>query len=88
MIEDALQELAPKTYRDLKRSGQLKQFLLDREEALMEEYHQAENVLHDQMLRSKKPGMERVQEATMGQHQAWHQALSNHLEFSDPETTE
>lgn len=89
MIEQALKDRAPKTYRELKVKGELRSFLKDRERDLMESYEQAESEIISRLSGPKGPKnyQEKVKQLATEQNEAWHQSLETWLEFSD-ETTE
>jgi len=96
MIEQALKDQAPQSYRELKKAGKLQEFLKDHEEALMESYDQAASELHSRVSGPQGPAkddyLEAVRQLTMGENQLWEETLANWLEFSDlpesPATTE
>lgn len=89
MIEQALKDKAPKTYRQLKAAGELNQFMKERDSDLMQSYTLAESEIITRLSGPKGPKdlQERVRQLNTEQNEAWHESLETWLEFSD-ETTE
>ena len=90
MIETALRDKAPTTYRDLKREGELRTFVADQERMLMENFKEAQRALKDKILNHLEKYEDPIrqnQAYNMEELQAWHESLETFLEFADPEPT-
>ena len=87
MIEQALKDLNPQMYRELKQAGRLKAFLESQEQQMMESYDQAVTELQFQVSGPKGPKgyMETVQALEMGTRRIWEETLATFLEFGSPE---
>jgi hypothetical protein len=86
MIEQALKDKAPKTYRELNQAGKLKEFVANQEEQMMESYQRAWSEVTTETAMSKVSNpMERLQAQTMGESRVWEETLATFLEFADPE---
>ena len=89
MFRGALQEKAPRTYRQLLKEGTLEQFLKDQDQAMMESYNpeevavQAARAGHDQ-----KNSLKIIQDVNQALSQYTEQVLTTWLDLSDPPTTE
>jgi hypothetical protein len=80
---------APKSYRELKQAGKLKEFLLDHDREMIAAFDEAETEATSQVLRKDHQNhLERVQEFTSAQNRAWAETLSTFLAFSDPSEEE
>ena len=86
MIEAALQEKAPKLYRELKKEKKLQTFLKEREALMMESYDQAWEAGMNQP--EEKDYLKRIQQITEMERRAWEETMETYLDFSDSETTE
>ena len=87
MIEQALKDKAPKTYRQLKSAGKLQDFVKDQDEQMMESYHsgEVEAIMH---LPEPKDYLENLQNQVRAKSRLWEETLATYLEFSDPEEEE
>lgn len=83
MIEAALKEQAPKTYKDLKLRGKLQSFLQNHEQAMMESYDQAATKAREKVLHPSNPNLNRAPQLDAELHRAWEETLATWLEFSD-----
>jgi hypothetical protein len=84
MIEYSIQEQAPHLYRDLKKSGQLKSYILEVDQNLIRSFEADEEELRTQMLRDHNPNqLERIQKYNVAVARAWEVARSTWLEFRD-----
>ena len=91
MIEQALKDQAPKMYRQLKETGELKEFLKEHEAQMMKGYWEAFHLAESRVLDGKdapKDHFERVQKLNMGINAAWEDTLATWLTFSDSPNTE
>jgi hypothetical protein len=85
MIRDALEEKAPKMFRELQQERKLDQFLNDQEEQMMEAYGAGyEKILADHQ---REDSLEMLQNINREELQLWHETLETFLEFPD-QTTE
>lgn len=84
MIEEAMKEKAPKTYRELQRSGQLKKVIEQREQEMMQSYDRewANKILGENPKGSTL--QEATQSSTMTESRLWEETLGTFLEFRDP----
>lgn len=83
MIEAALKDKAPKTYRALKSQKTLQSFLKDHDKAMLESYDQAIAEAWPKILNPSNPNKYVEPELAMAAHQAWEETMSVWLEFSD-----
>jgi len=81
MITQALREKKPEMYKQLQASGELKRFVRNKEEALMQEFEQEDSQIAAEMAASDLPHLERVQTHNTKILMAWKSALRNNLEF-------
>jgi hypothetical protein len=89
MIRDALQEKAPKLYRQLKRTKKLEEFVAERERAIMENYDEGETKLAEKLaLADKTDPLKVIQEHNMADYLLWKDILETWLEFPEEETIE
>jgi DNA recombination-dependent growth factor C len=82
MIENALKEKAPRTYRALKKSGQLTNFIQDTDRNLLMTFEDSEIKAH-QALPQPKTYLENLQNRNEATRQAWEGALETWLDFRD-----
>ncbi|MFP3868776.1 MAG: hypothetical protein ACLFUU_11550 [Desulfobacteraceae bacterium] len=86
MIKAALQTKAPKTYRELEKSGELKEFLEEQDNQMMDCFYTAENqALAPIIGRDYTDYLAYMREINMTRWRVWHQVLEAYLEFADPE---
>lgn len=89
MIEGALQEKAPRTYRQLKMQGKLQKFLKSHDRAMMKSYNPEEVIIQAQKAGQKaKDGLKTIQDVNAALSRYMEELLATWLEFSDPPTTE
>jgi hypothetical protein len=89
MIEGALEEKAPRAYRQLKMQGKLQQFLKDQDEAMMESYNPEEVIIQAQKAgQEAKDGLKTIRDVNEALNRYTEEVLATWLEFSDPPTTE
>jgi len=88
MLDQALQNKAPQTYRNLKATGKLQQFLKTREQGMYEEFLAVSSELTEKAAQTKHPDHLTYEAALHEANRlAWNQAVENWTEFSDPEQT-
>ena len=89
MIETALKDQAPKTYRDLKLRGKLQAFLENHEQAMVESYDQRAIAEREKVLSTRNPNLNRAPELDAALHRVWEETLALWLEFNgqDENTT-
>jgi hypothetical protein len=91
MLGQALKDKAPRLYRELKAEKQLMPFLIDREQQMMDAYHDAMfNVVEkwkreNQYLLRQGKGLEFLQKHRQLIGKVTEETLATFLEFSDPE---
>ncbi len=85
MIETALKDQAPKTYRDLKLRGKLQEFLENHENAMMESYDQQAIAEREKALSTRNTNPNPAPELDAALHRVWEETLAAWLEFTDPE---
>jgi len=85
MIETALKDQAPKTYRDLKLRGKLQEFLENHEQAMMESYDQQAIAEREKVLSTRNTNPNPAPELDAALHRVWEETLAAWLEFTDPE---
>ena len=86
MVRDALQEKAPKLYRQLKKSKKLEKFVADLEKELMSAFREERRRVMQHQLNeknAKSDWAEQVGEIEAQLGQAWEETLATFLEFSD-----
>ena len=84
MIEYALEEKAPKTYRELKKSGKLREYVLEVDKELEENFEDA-HVRYGRQLPRGVGGLEAIQNRNEALRRAWEEAVAVTLDFVDPE---
>lgn len=80
MIEDWLEYRDPKEYRRMKKDGTLQEFLLMKEEAMMQEFEELDDRVTERLAKTDLPHLEAIQEANAGTAEAWRTVIANHLE--------
>jgi hypothetical protein len=88
MIEQALKDQAPKSYRELKQAGKLKEFLLDHDREMIAAFDEAQYAAHMALPPQTNDFLETVRLITAADNRAWAETLSTFLEFSDPSEEE
>jgi hypothetical protein len=84
MIEGALQEKAPRMYRQLKMQGKLHQFLMNQDEAMMESYNPEMVILQAQKAgQEAKDGLKTIRDVNAALNRYTEEVLATWLEFSD-----
>jgi hypothetical protein len=84
MIRGALQEKAPRTYRQLKMQGKLQQFLMNQDEAMMESYNPEAVILQAQKAgQEAKDGLKTIRDVNAALNRYTEEVLATWLEFSD-----
>ena len=84
MIEGALEEKAPRTYRQLKMQGKLQQFLKDQDQAMMESYNPAQVIIQAQKAGQEAgDGLKTIRDVNAALNRYSEEVLATWLEFSD-----
>jgi hypothetical protein len=83
-IKLALEEKAPRTYRQLVKEGKLQKFLKDHDRAMMAAYN-PEEVAIQAARHQDGPNLDRAVNQAL--HRYTEEVLATWLEFSDPPTT-
>ncbi|OEU75059.1 MAG: hypothetical protein BA869_09710 [Desulfuromonadales bacterium C00003107] len=84
MIEQALQDQAPKTYRQLKAANKLPTFLTEHEALMMESFDQVMDAVLTAMQQVQRTdSLARMQTLTEKLSRGWQETLATYLEFSD-----
>lgn len=87
MVEQAMQDQAPRLHQELKANGTLQAYLEEKTreiEDLEEELFEPEQT---RILKSNLGPMERIQQGTLAARQAWDQAVATCLTFPEATTT-
>jgi hypothetical protein len=87
LIRQALLEKAPRSYRELKNSGKLEQFLVDHDLAMVDSYDPLaplEQVRKEHPDLEKKDGLEFIRRLNQAVSQYAETVLATWLDFSDP----
>ncbi len=86
MIEQALKDQAPQTYRELKQAKALEEFLEERDAMMMDTFDRIESELTDNLSQEiQNDYLRHLQALTSAQNRAWEETMATWLEFSDPE---
>jgi hypothetical protein len=88
-IRLALEEKAPRTYRQLVKEGKLQKFLKDHDRAMMKAYNPEEVAVQAAKEGHRlQDGRRLDQDVNQALHRYTEEVLATWLEFSDPPTTE